>query len=103
MNVSVPVESPRDLCRVAGISGTEVSHLFRCSLSLATKKLRGDRPMYRREADLLFAVVRDRGVVISEQRFLDLINDSGKVVARPRWTTRPADVTGRVDDDQKTT
>jgi hypothetical protein len=94
MKVSVTVESPRDLYRVAQLYPKELAALWDCSPALVYKKMAGKIPWFKREVEIFHKALRERGVVIALSSLKNLF-EPGQIVDRPLWTKRSAEITGR--------
>ena len=93
MKVSVLVESPRDLYRVAQLYPKELAALWDCSPALVYKKMAGKIPWFKREVEIFHKALTDRGVTIGIRSLIGLFQP-GQIVNRPLWTKRSAAITG---------
>lgn len=73
MRVQVEVDSMKRLATVAGISLDEFADAIGSSRSLASLKLRQERPWYEPEIEALRSMLVERGVIVARTRIVDLI------------------------------
>ena len=93
MLVRVKAESPRDLARIARLFPKELAVLWDCSPSLVQKKMRRDRPWFKREVEVFHEEITKRGVQVSRRSLVGMFGP-GEIVDRPLWSQRDAAVTG---------